>query len=189
MPRLILVGFFLFILTQSVLGVTDPRPDVLGVYFDDFGDQTCKDDLLPFVSFSVWIVYTNPTHGMIRGFEAGYYWTGPYVELGIHWPCGIIWIVPPELDNLSVACTEPFPATVATPLVRFDYMFMGSGPPDGTFHVEMASGSPIPVINPYIILADGNRVEALQGQVAHITTDCSVASETMGWGTIKSLYR
>lgn len=188
MARSILLVLILVLSSSLAQGVSDPRPDVLGIYFDESGDQTCNDSILASVPFSVWLVYTNPTPAAILGFEAGFYFSGSLISLGAQWPCGIVWLVEPDLDNLYVACGEPFPTTAATPLVRFDYLFLG-GLLEGSFHIEKASGSTAPGTGPNIILADSSFLEVLPGTPAFLTMWCGVPSTTVDWGSIKSLYR
>jgi hypothetical protein len=183
--------FLILILSASTAqGVSDPRPDVLGVYFDEFGERTCSDTMPVSVPFSVWLIYTNPTPASILGFEAGYHFFAGanYLALGAQWPCGIVWLVEPDRDNLYLTCTEPFPTAAAMPLVRFDYLFLG-GYQEATFHVEKASGSVQPGSGPHIILADGSLMEVLPGTPAFISYICSVPTARKEWGTIKSLYR
>ncbi len=189
MARLLMIAFILVMFTQAAYGVADPRPDVLGVYFDEFGEQVCNDMVQASIPFSVWIVYTNPTPTSILGFEAGLYTTGEsYLSLAMHPPCDIMWI-DPDPENLTVECSTPFPTAEATPLFRIDYLFLGSGVPESTFRVEKASGSSLPGDNPYIILADGSPFEVQAGVAAYTTLCCGLPTENMGWGTIKSLYR
>jgi hypothetical protein len=189
MARLLMMVFILVMITQAAYGVSDPRPDVLGVYFDEYGDQICNDMVLIGVPFSVWFVYTNPTPTSILGFEAGFYTTGDsFVRLGMYPPCSIIWI-PPDLDNLTLICSEPFATAEATPLFRIEYLYIGGGSPESTFYLENASGSSLPGNNPYIILADGSPLEVQAGYPAYTTYFCGVPVENMDWGTIKSLYR
>jgi hypothetical protein len=184
-----MIAFILIMFTQAAFGVADPRPDVLGVYFDEFGDQICNDSVPISVPFSVWFVYTNPTPTSILGFEAGYYTTGDsFIRLAIHPPCSIMWI-PPDLDNLTLLCPEPFATAEATPLFRIEYLYIGGGSPESTFYLEKASGSPLPGDNPYIILADGSPFEVQAGVPAYTALSCGVPSENLDWGTIKSLYR
>ena len=190
MARYVMTAFVLVMFSQAAFAVSDPRPDVLGVYFDETGDQICNDAVIPFTPFSVWIVYTNPTPAMILGFEAGFFLNGALMQLAIFWPCDLVFPGPPDLENLNVVCSEPFPTAQATPLVHFQFMHLP--PPDVpevTFHLEKAGGSPLPGENPYVILADGSPFEVQAGDPAYITSDCSVPTEILGWGTIKSLYR
>jgi len=181
--------FILVVFVQTALGVSDPRPDLLGVYFDEYGDQICKDNLQVAVPFSVWFVYTNSSVTSILGFEAGYHTTAEFLQLGIYPPCGIIWPVMPELDNLYVACGSPIATTQATPLFRIEYLPLGSEPPDSVFYLEKARDSAQPGNNPYIILADGSLQEAQAGVPAFTSLCCGVPAVNVGWGTIKSLFR
>lgn len=189
MVRLLMIVFILVMFTQAAFGVYDPRPDVLGVYFDEYGDRICNDMVQASVPFSIWFVYTNPTPASILGFEAGYYTTGDsFFRLGMYTPCSIMWI-PQDLDNLTLLCPEPFATAEATPLFRIEYMYIGGGGPESTFYLEKASGSLLPGDNPYIILADGSPIEVQAGYPAYTTLFCGVSVENMDWGTIKSLYR
>jgi hypothetical protein len=189
MARSILLVSFLILLTTAASGVSDPRTDVLGLYFDANADLTCRDDGLIAVPFSVYLIYTNPSVDAIRGFEAGFHVTGDFILLSAQWPCGIIWVVDPELDNLYVACAEPIPVGVATPLVRFDLMSLAAGPIEGTFLMDKASGSVQPGDNPHIILPDDSLMEVNAGHPAYILYDCGVPVESTEWGSIKSNYR
>ena len=179
----------LVLFSQSAWGVTDPRSDVIGVYFDEFGDQICEDTFLIGLPFSVWIVYTNPSVTSILGYELGYYTTSEFIQLGLLPPCGLIWIVPMDLENLFVTCGSPNPTSQATPLLRIDYLFMGYEDPDSIFYVEKARDSVLPGTNPYIILADGSFMEAQAGIPAYTTLCCGLPTEILGWGSVKSLYR
>ncbi len=189
MARLLTIAVILVVFTQVAVAGVDPRPDVLGVYFDEGGYLSCNDAVVPFTPFFVWIVYTNPTPAQILGFEAGFYLSGSLTEVAIFWPCDLVWVLPPELDDLYVTCAEPFPTSEATPLVRFEYVHLDTGVPEVTFHLEKASGSSLPGDDPYIILADGSPFEVRAGGSAYTTWSCALAVEPTDWGTIKSLYR
>ena len=189
MIRWILTCFFLLLSAQVAFGVADPRPDVLGVYFDDRGDQTCNDAIPPGTQFSMFLVYTNPTVDSILGFEAGYYWSGIFIELPVQWPCGLIWIVEPDLGNMSVTCAEPFPTSTATPLLQMNYFYLGGSEPIGVFHVEKAPGSVQPGTGPNILLADGTYLEVQAGEPAHLVPHCIVTTTAREWGAVKSLFR
>ena len=171
------------------MAVVDPRPDVLGVYFDEFGDRNCKDDLNPGAPFSVWFVYTNPTVPFILGFEASYHTTADFIQMGLFPRCESITPVEPDLDNLLATCSIPFPTTQATPLYRIEYLYLGFESVETTFHLEKARESIQPGNNPYIILADGSIMEVQAGGPAITTLHCVLPVEKMVWGSIKSLYR
>ena len=189
MVRLLMIAFILIMFTQAAYGVYDPRPDVLGVYFDEYGDQICNDMVQASVPFSVWFVYTNPTPASILGFQAGLFTAGDSViRLAMYPPCDVMW-VDPNPENLNVLCPEPFATAEATPLFRIEYLYVGSVVPESTFRVENASMPTWPGDNPYIILADGSPLEVQAGYPAFTTMFCGVPTEKMGWGTIKSLYR
>jgi hypothetical protein len=179
----------LMVLAPAAPGVSDPPSDLMGVYFDEFGEQICEDNLQPFVPFSLWIVYTNPSATSILGYELGYHTTAEFLQLGLYPPCGIIWIDPPELDNLYVICGEPVPTSAATPLLRIDYMALGFEDSEAVFYVEKASGSIQPGNNPHVILADGSLMEVQAHVPAYTTLCCGVPTENLGWGSIKSLFR
>jgi hypothetical protein len=189
MMRLLVLAMVLLVWVTAAFGVSDPRTDVLGVYFDENADSSCLDFLQPATIFSVYLIYTNPSVPAILGFEAGYYMSGNFFEMPFLWPCGIIWTVEPDLDNLYVACGEPFLTSVATPLVQFDYMWLGGGIAEGTIHIEKASGSAEPGNNPHIILPDNSLLEVQAGYPAYILDTCGLPANTVEWGAIKSLYR
>lgn len=189
MARLLMVAVILGMFTQVAIADVDSGPDVLGVYFDENGDQICKDDVWFATPFSVWIVYTNPSAASILGFEAGYHTTADFLQLGLYPPCGLVWVFPPELDNLTVVCSTPMATTEATPLLRVEYMSLGSESPDSIFYLEKARESSLPGDNPYIILADGSYLAAQAGVAAYTTLCCGVPTENMDWGMIKTLYR
>ena len=189
MARLVMVVFMLVMFLQTAFAVVDPRPDVLGVYFDEYGNLPCKDDLQVAVPFSVWIVYTRPSVTSIQGFEAGYHTTTEFIQLGLYPPCGIVWVIPPELDNLYIACDTPMVTNLATPLLRIEYLYLGSEAFDSIFYLEKARDSSQPGTNPYIILADGSPMEVQAGGSAYTSFICALPMDEVGWGTIKSLYR
>ena len=189
MTRWIMTVFILLMFSQAAVAQVDPRPDVLGVYFDEYGGRNCNDYLTPSVPFSVWFVYTNPTVPSILGFEAGYHTTASFLQMGIYPPCGLIMPVVPELDNLSIACPTPILTAPATPLYRIEYLYLGFEARETTFYLEKARESIQPGNNPYIILADGSFMEVQAGNPAYTTLCCGVSIEKVGWGSIKSLYR
>ena len=189
MVRWLMTLLILVLMAQAATAAVDPRPDVLGVYFDDAGNLTCKDDRAPSILFSVWLVYTNPSVPHILGFEAGYHTTATFLQVAIHPPCLIVNPVEPELDNLFYACGEPIPTAAAMPLFSIDYLYLGSEPWESSFHLEKARDSVMPGNNPHIILPDGTPMEAQAGAVAYTTLFCTVATEDLNWGSVKSLYR
>ncbi len=189
MARWLLTVFILLLFSQAAVAVVDPRPDVMGVYFDEYGDQNCKDDLFVATPFSVWFVYTNPSVDSILGFEAGYHTTAGFTQVGLYPPCGLITPVMPELDNLIVVCPVPIATTQATPLYRIEYLYLGVGSVETTFYLEKARESTQPGNNPHVILADESIMEVQAGQPAYTTLVCVLSTEKLVWGSIKSLYR
>jgi len=189
MTRPIKTLIVLLVLAQAGPGVSDPPSELIGVYFDEYGQQICEDNLMPYVPFPLWVVYTNPSVTSILGYELGYHTTAEFLQLGLYPPCGLIWIDPPELDNLYVVCGDPVPTSAATVLLRIDYMALGYEDPEAVFYVDKASGSVQPGNNPHVILADGSLMEVQAHVPAYTTLCCGVPSEEMGWGSIKCLYR
>lgn len=189
MIRLLLIAVVLMMLASTAGGVPDPPSELIGVYFDEFGEQICEDSILLFTPFSLWVVYTNPSVNSILGYELGYHTTTEFLQLATYPPCGLIWINPPEFDNLYVVCGEPIPISGPTVLLRMEYMALGFEDPEAVFYVTEASGSTQPGDNPHVILEDGSFWE-VQAQVpAYTTLCCGVPTEEWGWGSIKSLYR
>ena len=135
------------------------------------------------------VIVINSFAASILGFEAGYHTTADFMQLGLYPSCGIVWVFPPELDNLTVVCSTPMATTGATPLLRIEYMSLGFESPDSIFFLEKARESSLPGDNPYIILPDGSFLEAQAGVAAFTSLCCGVPTEKVGWGTIKSLYR
>ena len=83
--------------------------------------------------FSLWVVYTNPSVTSILGYELGYHTTTEFLQLATYPPCGLIWINPPEFDNLYVVCGEPIPISGPTVLLRMEYMALGFEDPGSCF--------------------------------------------------------
>jgi len=189
MARLLTITIILVLFAAAAWGADDVVADQFGVYFDEYGTQICKDTIPIASPFSIWFVYTEPSAESILGFEAGYHTTAQFLQLGIYPPCGIIWTVQPELDDLYVACSEPMATAEATPLFRIDYLALGTESPDSVFYLEKARNSALPGNNPHIILEDGSLLE-VQAQVpAYTTLCCGVPTTEVEWGSIKSLYR
>jgi hypothetical protein len=189
MIRLLMIALVLLMLAPTAGGASDPPSDLIGVYFDEYGEQICEDNILLYVPFSLWVVYTNPSVTSILGYELGYHTTAEFMQLGVYPPCGLIWVDPPELENLTVVCGEPIPISGPTVLLRLEYMALGFEEPETVFYVNKASGSAQPGNNPHIILEDGSYMEAQAQVPAYTTLCCGVPTEGMGWGSIKSLYR
>jgi hypothetical protein len=189
MSRSVSIACVLALLIPVACGADDPPAELIGVYFDEFGDQICQDNIPLFVPFSLWIVYTNPSVATMRGYELGYFTTTEFIQLALEPPCGIIWLDPPPLDNLYVDCGEPIPTAAATPLLRLEYMAFGFENPEAVYYVAKASGSAQPGDNPHVILEDGSYLE-VQAQVpAYTTLCCGLPVDQLGWGSVKSLYR
>lgn len=189
MNRLLMIAFVLLMSAAIAWGVPDPPSDLIGAYFDEIGEQLCEDNIVLYSPISLWVVYTNPSVTSILGYELGYHTTTEFLQLATYPPCGLIWINPPEFDNLYVACGEPIPISGPTVLLRMEYMALGFEDPEAVFYVTKASGSTQPGDNPHLILADGSLMEAQAQVPAYTTLSCGVPTEELGWGSIKSLYR
>lgn len=189
MTRWFLVALLVVLMVPVAAAQDNPTPDLFGVYFDDLGTVFCRDDIPYYTPFSVYFVYKNPTVPAILGFEAAYYTTAEFLELGVYPPCGIVWPSPPDMGNLWVECSSPQPTSEATPLLRIDYMAMGTEDPESVFFLEKAQNSSQPGENPYIILPDGSFLETQAALPSYTTLCCGIPSVSVGWGTIKSLYR
>lgn len=162
----------------------DPRPDVLGLYFDTNAEINCVD-VAPSTVFSLWLVYSRSTVPEIMGFEAGIGFSGDVILLDLVPPCGFAWEDPPDLTDLHVVCAAPVPTALAVALMSLDFLKISDA--TAFFFVTAAAAPSIPGNTPYIILPGGKLLPALIGDDA--IAGCSVPSQASTWGAIKSLYR
>ena len=90
----------------------DPDPDQMGIYFDQGATIYCTHAFMG-NTVELYVVYTRPTLESFQGFEFGMAIEGGPGQLVWNWG-NIIFIDPPELDNIRILFQDPIPTGVAT---------------------------------------------------------------------------
>lgn len=181
------------------LAIEDPRPDVMGFYFDPNYPLEERPAGMA-VPFDVYAVLMNPSQPVITAFEFGYdHWVpagmeGLVVRLTTTYPPGII-IIDPPLDPLvgsyQLAFAAPTPTAQYTVLMSWQYMLMGE------FEVGFQmTGGDVPTIpgglpgyywEGGIVACD--HAQTCHGTGAWVNRWCPLPTEPQSWGTLKGLYR
>lgn len=190
----------LLLIASFAAAVTDPSPDVMGVYFDQ-NAQNVELYQTPFVQFRVYVILTNPTEPLINGFEFGYdHWARPedrnlVIRLATNFPPGLIFIDPP-LDpfegSYSIALPSPLLATEAVVLLSWDYMLIAEYV---VVHFNLTEATPSSLGNGLPAYWSINGVvptgfaQTCFGTGARVNEFCPLPVETYSFGRVKSLYR
>ena len=190
----------LMCLPLITLAITDPSPDVMGIYFDtDY--LTEESSAMPNVPFMVYVVLLNPIQSEIQGYEFGYdHWVptgseGMVLRLATNFPDGIIILDPPFdplVGSYSIWLPTGLPAQQAVVLLSWEYMILGDNFPVH-FHLTAAEFPTIPGGLPGYWGPEGvsttGYAETCFGTGARVNESCPLPVETMSFGTIKGLYR
>jgi hypothetical protein len=186
--RILSLCLFFLSWVQSATAAIDPRPNLMGLYFDEIGDVQCRDDVEPEVPFSVWLLLTNPTMAFVQGFSCQVIVGGNVLQLAGAVAC--VFESPGVEDrDYNVGCTSPIPCFTVTPLIHFQFLIMDQPPLSVTFLVQNSPSDPNPDGKPALHLPDESSIRVEASDPIHITASCGLPVETFGWGTIKSLYR
>ncbi len=186
--RILFLCLLSLVLVQSATAVIDPRPDLVGLYFDEIGDVQCRDDVESEVPFSVWLLLTNPTMAFVQGFSCQVIVSGNVLQLAAAVACGFE--SPGIFDrDYNVACNSPIPCFTVTPLIHFQFLTVDQPPLSITFLVRNSPSDPNPEGKPALLLPDNSSIRVEMSAPIHITENCGLPVESTVWGTIKTLYR
>lgn len=186
--RILMLFLFSLLLVQSAGAVVDPRTNLMGLYFDEIGDLQCRDDVEPDEPFSVWLLLTNPTMAFVQGFTCQIIVSGNVLQLAGSVACTFVSHGIEDRDYY-VGCDSPIPCYPVTPLIHFQFIIVDQAPLSVSFLVQNAIMDPGPEGKPAILLPDNSTIRVEVNEPIHITENCSLPVESLGWGTIKSLYR
>lgn len=189
---LVLLG--LFVLGVSSAGaVSDPTPNLLGLYFDETADVYCLDEVAPYSIVSMYAVLSNPTVPEIIGFEFAMDHPSPMIALMTTAYCNSFWD-PVEGIPYVIYCGYPYPLQEATVLVSFQYLYASSETNALEWTLLPADNPSEPGGYPFAWLPDGTYLPlevrgGLGNPSAMIFYDCTVDTEPVTWGAIKSVFR
>ena len=186
--RILFLCLFSLLVVQSATAVIDPRPNLMGMYFDEIGDVQCRDDVEPEVPFSVWLLLTNPTMAFVQGFSCQVIVSGNVLQLAAAVACEFVSHGIEDRDY-NVGCNSPIPCFSVTPLIHFQFLIVDQPPLSVTFLVQNSPSDPNSEGKPTLHLPDEPSIRVEASDPIHITESCGLPVETFGWGTIKSLYR
>jgi hypothetical protein len=190
----------LLLIAPSASAVSDPSPDVMGVYFDQ---DAWEPELYapPFTQFRAYVILTNPTETQINGFEFGYdHWARPedrnlITRVATNYPPGLI-IIDPPLDpfvgSYAIGLPSPFPAAEAVVLLSWDYMLLA---PNLVMHLNLTEATPSSLGNGFPAywsdtgVVSAGFAQTCFGTGARVNEFCPLPVETHSFGRVKSLYR
>ena len=196
--RLLVILVLAGMLVPGAQAITDPDPDLLGVFFDIFGDQTATV-APPTAPFLAYFILTNPVSPEILGYEFSYHlqvdpagMESSVVLLGHFPPPGIIEVTLPVYGAIDGEVLLSWPAPVPTAstviLMTFQYMLVGD------LQAQITTG---PVANETVpnglpAYWDGTGYVFSLGRPdcsGLVNSFCGVAVETQSFSTVKALYR
>jgi hypothetical protein len=188
--RKIVNACLMLILIVSVAGA-EPRivPEHIGLYFDEAGEQSCKDSFAFMGTFPMWLLYVNPQEDAIGSYSVGITLSEPDMVafLEAQFPCQYISINPLDLEDLNIPC--PVLCTDVTFLGQFSFLFLGMEPGEMYFRVHNAASNPVGGDQPVVYLAGDAYRQIQPGSDPWIMICCGVADSKESWGGVKSLYR
>jgi len=181
--------------------VTDPDPDMLGIYFDMTADENCLTTGAS-IPFFAYLILTNPTSTTVSGYEFGLDLVVPAGMEGLlfrladyTFGCGIC--MPPYVDPMGgdyiVGLASPRPTEPATILHVWQYMLLSVFPVEyylhATFDPLIPGDLPIVQVEDDALMQVGLSTGGPDIPVATVNTDCVVAAEELSLSRIKALYR
>ena len=199
LPKILLIPTLIMFLVPSGAFASD---NILGLYFDTDANENCLEGIIPFTTFSTYLILSSPTVTELYGFELGMTVVGDsamflsYTDF-----CGIsINPVMPELDRIMVGCVEPLQFTEKAVLMSMEWMYMSMDFEMVLFYLHASSDPLVPTTTPMILLADGIWLPVSVDQVNHFESATAVitgsadtcyplATVERTWDSLKSLYR
>jgi hypothetical protein len=207
MKTLIMI-FLGCLVATSALAVTDPEPDMIGIYFDLNADNNCTV-LGPSIPFIAYLITTSPSPAAINAYEFGFtnhitpagndgmlFMLASNIangavsglDVGEHTPTGGDYIVglASPLATSEATILHSWQYMLLTPVSIDMFLFQSSKPSiPGTFPVlQNAEGS--------ILYQVGQSSGSWEYAVACVNLGdqcCPLATEERSFGSVKGLYR
>jgi hypothetical protein len=182
---------FCLLLAGTALAVSDPTPDLLGIYFDETAEVYCQEYAQQYVLLNMYAVYSNPSVPEIMGFDFALEQPDLLLTLGVTIPGWPFWD-PIENYPYVVAFGEPRPVGEANVLVQFTFLPLTIDP--AYLFVVGSPHAPYPDQSPSVWLPDGSVLQvtvrgAPTEPTAWFNDYCVVDTKPATFGAIKSLYR
>jgi len=194
------------LMAGSAFAVTDPDPDMIGIYFDLNANDNCKV-IGPSIPFNAYLILTNTTAPAVSAYEVGY---TNVVPSGME---SMLFRLASTIANGAVSGLDlgdssdilagdhivglaaPLQAGPATVLHAWQFMILS---PDLTMEmfIGAASQSSLPGTFPVILNASdstlftaGQSTGGIDTPVATVNLPCVVGVEDASFGSVKSLFR
>lgn len=189
----------LLALPALAYALEDPRPDVMGFFFDQsfpLEENTAQQS----VPFMVYAVLMNPSMSTLDGLEFGYDHEVPpgkeglLFRLATNYPPGAISTVTPWnplVGTYALGLATPMPTSSYTVLMSWQYMLLD----DFVMGFHMTGGDPssfpggAPGYALQQTLVPCAIAQTCFGTGAYVNSWCPVDTEEHSWGTLKGLYR
>ena len=204
MKKLIILLLASLVATSS-FAVTDPDPDMMGIYLDPTADVNCINMGVS-VPFTIYLILTNTTAHSINAYELGKRNVVPVgmedsiFRLTSNIANNVVSGVDVGTNNALggdyiVGLAAPLPAAPAVILHSWQYMLLAVIPVE--MYIGASSAPSIPGEYPVVENADGS-ILMLVGQstggpdipVFTINNaDCVVGVEEISFGSVKSIFR
>jgi hypothetical protein len=169
-------------------GITDPTPNLIGLYFDEQADEYCREGVAPFSTVFMHALLTNGTEAELQS-----------VEFGIDWPANVLVVssnclIDPFWDPVEyvrylgyfVYPVEPGPIVS---LFRFQVLYMDTNMEPAFMYLRQADQPTGPWDVPGLTLPDGTFVPTPYLPFAQINGQCTVDAEASTWDAVRAIYR
>ncbi len=206
MKKLVVI-LLVSMMAASAFAVTDPDPNMIGIYFDLNANDNCLT-IGPSIPFNAYLILTNSTAPTISAYEVGYMNVVPAGQESLLFRLAST-IANGTVGGLDlgdssdilagdhiVGLAAPLQAGPATVLHAWQYMVLD---PTVTMEMFLASASQSSLPGPFPVIlnaADSTLFQAGQSTggpdipVATVNiVDCVVGVEDASFGSVKSLFR
>ena len=173
--------------------------NLLGLYFDPYGDLDCIEaaGLAPFSMIDLHLILKNPTFEVLRGFEMSLDIEGPAIIVDWEFPEGHDGLNFGYPGNFIIGYMDWLPMEEINILMTFSVLYMSTDSEGVCFLIGGSDPSSLDPLYPTLAYSDDGLVSAnvnngIDGAcTARISeTPCStVATQSQTWDSLKSLYR
>lgn len=173
--------------------------NLLGLYFDPFGDMDCIEaaSLAPFTSVDLYVILKNPTFEELWGFEFAMDIEGPALVTGWDYPNGFPGFNFGEGGEYIVGLSNHMPMEEINILVTFNIFYMSTASEEICFILGPTEPSSLDPLYPTFAYSESDLVSAsvnngIDGACTALISETScnvVPTDTQTWDSLKSLYR
>ncbi len=198
----ILMSFVLVTLLLGFGQALAQEDNLLGLYFDPFGNLDCMEaaTIPPFSFVDLYIVLKNPTFEVLSGFEAGFDIEGPAILDEWAFPEGVSGINVGSPGEFIIGYSTGIPMEETNHLLTLKIFYMSVDNEEVCFRLSAIQNSSLDPLYPTFAYPVGDDYEMVSANVnngidgactARISaTPCYVVStENQTWDSLKSLYR